>query len=222
MRALAWCLTALLPTLAQAEILQFDLNGEIFTNGGLPVSFYQATFLTNTASGGGSLQYGVPYSLSCFSTLNVGVPIYDVNVITSGKTVLKDGTGSFGFGGETGPTCNSMTDEGVSVVASGKGGKNFIVSGVGADIAFSGNPAAVLSSKDPLGLILDGSAYSGFSSGAEFGPATCEVPTLPLGQTPQTAFLVPKQRVWRSPISWRSLPLAASVSCCSGGDVHSA
>lgn len=148
---------------AQAQhVLDFNFNILLDPSGG-PFGPYQTatvSFLAQPAQG--SLLVG-PLQGNCPGSLSASLPIFNMTVTESGMTVLQGGTGSFGFmdGSPVNLTCNVYFSEPLAFRNS-----TGTVSIFGFfDQNFRNSPAG-LSSHDPLGAILDGSAFgsSGFAS----------------------------------------------------------
>jgi len=165
MRGALLGIAALLPAIAQADVIEFDFSGVLNpsrTSSG-PYDTFQATFLTNTSSGG-FLQYTFPSITqqdgSCLASVSVGVHnAYDVDLTVDGKRVMTGGTGGLGFVARHPFKCGGFRDQDLSAFASA-GGKNFSFGG-GFDVFLSNSSqSAILSSKDPLALILSNALYA--------------------------------------------------------------
>jgi MYXO-CTERM domain-containing protein len=174
MRALVLALAALLPSLAQAGVLEFNFSGDVNPNGNTSGSF-QGTFLANT-SRGSSATYA--FSGGCVGSLNANFSIFDFNLTVSGTPVMAGGKGTFDVSTPAGPDggCSAfLGDVGVGFSAAANG-KVFSVNG-SFDAGVFGTQSAILASKDPLGLIFNNADFSG--SPASTGPVGCSVPGFP-------------------------------------------
>jgi len=173
MRALVLGLTALLPALAQAEILEFNFTGDTSPysvppgqsqdwHGPGPVpSTVDLTFLVNTLSPGNSFQYtfrNFPQG-TCVTTYSYTLATSHFNVSFDGHTYMHGGSGSAAGIDDSGALgCGGFLGAGLEATGATK--SRVVTLSGGFDTQFpNSSQSALLSSKDPLGTFLDGSKY---------------------------------------------------------------
>jgi len=178
MRALICGLIALLvPALASAEIIQFTFTGVIDSdppyfestwNGpGPQPTTLQMSFDVNTLSPGNSLNYTFYNSPDSsvgptIGSINADLVTTNVTIGLDGKTVLSGPTGTFAFSAE--PLGGALYIGGTFGV--GVPGATF---GMIPDIAFGTNTqAALIGASDPLGLLLNHSAFYSDNGGGPY------------------------------------------------------
>jgi hypothetical protein len=158
---------ALLPPFAQAEELQFSVTGDLFQTGppGVtstwngPVSFpstFTMSFLVNTLDQANTLtDVGFDPLTGVLDQATFSVVASDFTVTLDGKTIQSDGSGAFEASG---------TGLGMCSYIGGDYGAQTSVAGFGGipDFSFGGGcitHSQLLNSKDPLGLLLNGSSF---------------------------------------------------------------
>jgi hypothetical protein len=161
---------ALLPAFAQAEEIQFTVTGSLFQTlpitpnpptstwngpGPIPTSF-QMSFLVNTLAPGNTLSTtGFDPNSGFLDDVAFNVVATDFTVSLDGKTIESGGTGSFAASGTGLGQCGFIGGD----YSAGSSTASFF--GV-PDFSLGGGcvtQSALHSSKDPLGLLLNGSGY---------------------------------------------------------------
>jgi len=178
---------ALLPAIAQADVLEFTTNGSLApsrdSNG--PYVTFQTTFLANPLASTSQGSQG-SYTFApggCLASVNADLSIYDFKLTVDGKQVMTGGRGSFNVGTPSRSDAGCRIwfgDAGVEVSATAKG--KIFNTGGNYDFEASATESEIRGSKDPLGLILNDASFPGDPQFTSI--VACTVPGYPPSLAP--------------------------------------